>query len=199
MNGRLIAIVMVLCGLVGCGRSSTPNDARVLGRALQATPASPRQAPAPSGDPVQERNGTVPRTPAGVLRARASGFVAPTPQAALRRFALTYINWRASALGSHERRLAALAVGAARAAARQTIASRSAWVQLTAAHVQNSGTVLAIAAGHGPDRGRWIIVTQERTIGTGAYAGLPVSPHVTIARTVSVARNWRVSEWEPQS
>jgi len=102
-------------------------------------------------------------------------------------------------MGADERHLASLAVGAARLAAEQTAASQSAAAQLAANHVQDKGVVLAITPGLGPARGQWVIVTQEQTTGTGPYAGLPSSPHVTLARAARLGRGWVVSEWSPRS
>ncbi len=141
--------------------------------------------------------GTVPSALAGSENAPSPGSGGPTPQAALRRYALVYTNWQASTLGAHERRLASLGVGAARLAALQTAASASGAVSLVADHVQNRGVVLAVAPGQGPGHGQWVVVTQEQTTGTGAYAGLPASTHVTLGRVTHVSDEWVVSEWSP--
>jgi hypothetical protein len=122
-----------------------------------------------------------------------------SPQAALDRYALSYTNWQAASLPSHERQLTALVVGAARLAAEQTAASQSAVTALAADHVQNSGVLLAIAAGQGPAHGQWIVVTDEHTTGTGPYSGLPPSMHVTLARVQQRSRGWIVSEWTPET
>jgi hypothetical protein len=125
--------------------------------------------------------------------------MAASPEAALRRYALAYINWRASSLPSHERALAAMAIGPARLAAEQTAASQGAFSPLAAEHVQNSGVVEAVARGQGPARGQWVVVTQERTSGTGAYSGLPSAPHVTLGAVTRLRRGWVVSRWRPAS
>jgi hypothetical protein len=102
----------------------------------------------------------------------AAGGIAHTPQGALRRYALAYVNWDAATLVAHERQLAALAIGPARLAALQTAAGLGAGGSALATHrVRNTGTVLAIAPGEGAASGRWVVVTQEQTSGTGAYAG----------------------------
>jgi hypothetical protein len=115
------------------------------------------------------------------------------------RYALVYTNWKASSLAANEQVLASMAVGAARLAAQQTAASESATAALAADRVRNKGAVLAITPGQGPARGRWIVVTQEQTIGTGPYAGLPSSIHVTLARVAQLRRWWVVSDWSPSS
>jgi hypothetical protein len=51
--------------------------------------------------------------------------------------------------------------------------ARSGVAALIASHVANSGQVVAIAPGEGPDAGHWVIVTEEHTTGTGRYAGPP--------------------------
>jgi hypothetical protein len=89
-------------------------------------------------------------------------------------------------------------VGPARLAALQTAAALGGAGELLAHRVQNTGAVLAIAPGQGAARGRWVVVTQEQTTGTGAYAGLPSSLHVTLARVVRLSGGWVVDDWAPQ-
>jgi hypothetical protein len=153
-------------------------------------------APAPVGDPPNERNGTVPHDHSAHTNARAA---APTPQAAIRNYALTYTNWRAAGLTAREHQLATMAVDPARLEAQQTAASESTLAMLTANHVQNTGVILAVAPGQGPAAGSWVVVTQETTTGRGPYAGLPTTAHVTLARAVRIDRRWVISEWHPQS
>jgi hypothetical protein len=199
MRRRRRALLLALIGLVGCGGRSTASNSPPLGRSLgaESKPASP--APAPSGDPPAERNGTVPQAQAVAENGPAPGSLAPSPQAALLRYALVYTNWRASNLGAHERNLTSLAIGAARLAAEQSAASESGAAKLATDRVQNKGAVLAIARGQGPAQGEWVVVTQEQTMGTGPYAGLPPSPHVTVARLMRVDEGWVVDEWRPES
>ena len=91
-----------------------------------------------------------------------------------------------------------LAVGPARLAALQTAAGLSGAGELIAHQVQNTGAVMTIAPGQGAALGRWVVVTLEQTTGTGAYAGLPSSLHVTLARVVPAGGGWVVDEWAPQ-
>ena len=93
----------------------------------------------------------------------------------------------------------AISIGAAKLTAEQTTASESATAALVANGVANSGQVVAIAPGEGPDAGHWVIVTQEHTSGTGAYAGLPTAPHVTLAQVRHLSNGWAVSAWNPAS
>ncbi len=129
----------------------------------------------------------------------ATNSMSATPQIALRRYALAYTNWTATNLAATERRLASLAVGAARLTAEQIAASNSATVELAANHVQNKGVVLTIAPGLGPAVGQWVVVTQEQTTGTGPYAGLPPTLHVTLAGTERVNGGWVIAKWTPRT
>lgn len=199
MTRHRIALLLLMIGLSGCGDRSTSNISPPLGRSLGADPASLRRSPAPTGDPPAERDGTVAQGQAAAENEPTHSSIAPSPQAALRRYALHYTNWRAASLVTHERELASLATGAARNVAEETAASESGAAGLAADHVRNQGVVLTIAPGHGPARGEWVVVTQEQTLGTGPYAGLPSSPHVTLAQTARSGPGWTVSEWRPQS
>jgi hypothetical protein len=160
---------------------------------------SVRPAPAPAGDPLQERDGTVLKGQTTAENSPRPGSIAPSPEAALLRYALAYINWQAANLATHERALASLAVGQARLAAQQTAAAQSTSAVLARDNVRNEGVVVAIALGKGPARTQWVVVTQERTTGTGPYAGLPSLAHVTLARVSFQTGGWAVSEWSPSS
>jgi len=199
MTRRWIALLMVPLSLSGCGSFAPRSSSPPLGRTLDAEAAPATSANAPSGDPLAERGGTVPAGQAAKQNTLTAAATALSPRAALDRYALAYTNWHASDLRAHELALAAMAIGAARLPAEQTAASQSAAAELAVDHVQNKGVVLAIAPGQGPARGQWVVVTQEQTIGTGAYAGLPAAPHVTLARTAHLPHGWAVSEWSPQS
>lgn len=191
--------LLALLAMGGCGTSSTSSNAPPLGRAIDAAPPAIGPAPAPVGDPAAERGGTVPRGMASGENTPAAGAAASSPQGALRRYALSYTNWNAATLSAHERQLATLAIGPARLAALQTAAALGGNSELAAHRVRDTGVVLAIAPGEGPARGEWVVVTQERTSGTGAYAGLPASPHVTLARVRRVGSGWVVYEWRAVS
>jgi hypothetical protein len=193
------ALLLIVLGLSGCGGSATSRASPPLGRSLGGEPGPASQASTPTGDPPQERNGAVPRRQATAETEPAPKSLAPSPQIALRRYALAYTNWHASSLTAHERELASLAIGAARLVAEQVAASGSEAASLATSHVQNKGLVLAIARGQGPVRGQWVVVTQEQTTGTGSCAGLPSSLHVTLARTVYLGKGWAVSERSPRS
>ncbi len=195
----MLLLLPALLAAGGCGTDSRSAGAPPLGRPIGTGAPPVGQAPAPVGDPVPERGGSVPAGLAGGEDAPAAGAAAPSPRAALRRYALAYTNWQAGTLVAHERQLAALAVGPARLAALQTAAALGGAGELVAHQVQNTGAVLAIAPGQGSARGRWVVVTQEQTIGTGAYAGLPSSLHVTLARIIPAGGGWVVWGWWPGS
>lgn len=190
-----LALILALTSLSGCGSATSAQSS--LGRSFAATPEPANPAPAPTGDPPAERHGTVPENIASKEDTPSS--LAPSPQVALRRYALAYTNWRAASLPATERRIASLSVGTARLTAEQIAASDSAAAELAANHVQNEGAVLAIAPGRGPVTGQWVVVTQERTTGTGPYAGLPPTLHVTLARTERLDHGWAISGWTPRT
>jgi hypothetical protein len=189
--------MLALMSVSGCGASPTTSGTSQLGRAFTAAASPPGAAAAPFGDPPAERHGTVPQSLAS--RENTPSVLAPSPQAALLRYALLYTNWQAANLPNVERRLALLAVGPARLTAEQIAASSGALDELAAHHVQNKGVVLAIAAGRGPAAGKWIVVTQEQSTGTGPYAGLPATLHVTLASTKRIDRGWAISRWTPRT
>jgi hypothetical protein len=199
MNPHQPILLLGLLALAGCGSNSTSNTPSPLGRPLNSAAAPARQALSFSGDPPAERNGTIPQSQTAKQDTPGTGSSAPSPQAALRHYALIYTNWQATSLVDHERELASIAIGTARQASEQTIASQSATTELTANHVQNKGIVLAISPGEGPAHGQWVVVTQEQTTGTGPYAGLPASLHVTLARIQHLDRGWVVSSWIPRN
>jgi hypothetical protein len=59
--------------------------------------------------------------------------------------------------------------------------------------------VLAITRGRGPAAGQWIVVTQEQSTGTGPYAGLPPTLHVTLASTEHLDHGWVISGSTPRT
>lgn len=198
---RAIAMTaMVALALAGCGGS--PRDSAPLGRSIAAgpQPALPIDpTPAPTGDPSSEQGGTIPATAKATEDSVSRAGVASSPQLALRRYALAYINWRASDLQTREHQLAAISVGPAKLTAQLEAAEHSGADALNADRVVNTGKVVAIAAGEGPDRDQWVIVTLEHTTGTRAYAGLPPGMHVTFAEVRHVDGGWVVSAWDPAS
>jgi hypothetical protein len=197
---RAAATALLGLALAGCGGSV--HAAAPLGRSIAAGP--PRLAPvgptpAPVGDPPAERGGTIPTAAQASEDSVSRAGVANSPQLALRRYALAYVNWHASGLQEREHQLVAMSIGAAKLTTEQTAAARSGAAALIASHVANSGQVAAIAPGEGPDAGQWVIVTEEHTTGTGPYAGRPPAPHVTLAQVSHLDGGWVVSAWNPAS
>jgi hypothetical protein len=199
---RRYAANTALAGLALAGCGNSVRATAPLGRSIAASrprPAPVPATPAPIGDPPAERAGTIPATAQAAENAVTPAGVANTPQLALRRYALTYTNWHSSSLHEREQQLAAISIGAPKLTAEQTAAARSGANALIANNVANSGQVVAITPGEGPDAGQWIIVTEEHTTGTGMYAGLPPAPHVTLGRVSHLDGGWVVSAWNPAS
>jgi hypothetical protein len=151
-----------------------------------------------NADPAPEQSGTIPATPRAAQRDVAAGAAAQTPQDALARYARLYINWTARTVEQVERHLAAISLDGARAQALQAAARYTHDSTLAASRVTNAGTLVSVAAGEGPARGQWVVVSREHTTGDGEYAGLPASLHVIYGRVVRQPDGWVVSEWSPQ-
>ena len=111
------------CGLLRQSRSA----------AAGANQAPCRQRP-------REREGTIPASAAGA-EAPPAQQPAATAQQAVERFAVSYINWTYKSLAADEARLAASAVGEARAAELQAQAQAARDTPLQRAHIYNTGTV----------------------------------------------------------
>jgi hypothetical protein len=124
---------------------------------------------------------------------------APTARQALELYTRLYINWTAKTIGVRQRQLATISQGTARAEALQAAARYSRDPELMDSRVANTGSIVSIAPGNGPQRSAWVIVTSEHTSGQGDYAGLPASPHVTYAHVIHAPTGWVVSQWSPQS
>lgn len=177
----LLACLLLLAGaLAGCSNPDAPS----------AATSQPAGTPASPGEPSTPR----PATPA-----RQSPIdVQHTPQAALSRFAETYINWTYRTLAADQKHLAAISVGQARLSEQQAAASSKSDLPLQRGHVWNHGRVVSIAR----DRQRtgwWVVVTLERTGGSGEYAGLPAAFHVTLARLARLNHGYAVETWSPQT
>ena len=173
--------------------------AAVLAAALLAACSNP-DAPSASTQPASapgNRGEPIPPPPASP-DSQAPIDVQSSPQQALVAFASRYVHWSYRTLSADQRRLAATAVGAARISERQAAASSEADATLRRSRVWNHGQVISVA----PDRARsgwWVIVTRERTGGSGEYEGLPAALHVTLARLARVRGGYAVERWSPQS
>jgi hypothetical protein len=181
-------LVMLGAGLAaalcGCGIPN-PYSHREAASGAPAPKRQPATAPSTADGP--------PQPPPPQL---ASRVLVHTPEAALARFANLYGNWQASQLPARARQLAAAAVGQARAQA-LGLAGRARTLERY--HVANTATVSAIAAGEGPERGRWAVVTNELTSGDGPYLGLPATSHVTWATVRREAGGYVITGWYPAS
>ncbi len=192
-HATAVLLTVAAAALGGCGihdpyqspsHSTTPSST--------ATTTATTSATTTSTAAVGEHDGpTIPPAPK-LPASAASG----APQAALARFARLYVNWSAAQLAQRGRQLAALSIGQAHAQALR-LASRAG--DLEQYHVTNTGTIVAIAPGQGAERGRWVIVTNELTSGSGPYLGLPATSHVTWATLAHQPHGYVISGWYPAS
>ena len=197
---RTIAILaaLLLAGeLAGCAAIANPYQ--TAGTATHTTSTAKAATPTDAGDPTPERDGTVPAPAQATIDRIASDAASGTPQAALARYALLYINWTAADVAAEERELAAISLGQARAQALQAATSVAGDPELTKSAVSNTGTVIAISSGRGAATGLWVLVTREQTTGQGDYAGLPPTLHVIYAQLTHTTTGWVVTRWQPQN
>lgn len=178
---RTAALALVCCALGGClgGGSGAhhPRPASKLAIA-QATHEYPSPKPAPQ---------------------RALGG-APSGPAAVRAFALAYINWTASTVADDMRSLAARSVGQARSAVQLAAAETASDYELQQGGIANSGTVEAVAPLPSASD-QYVVVTRESTTAsnTTAYQGLGPAWHVTVATVAEPKPGlWVVSGWQPE-
>ena len=183
---RAPAAVLLAVTLAGCGLADPYQ-----GRPAAPPAEAPTASPAPAASPRSEDG---PRAPSP--RPSDGGALASTPQGALERFAWLYVNWQAKQLPERSQQLGALSVGQARAQA-HALADRATALQRY--QVTNAGAVAAIASGRGQEQGRWAVITNETTSGTGPYSGLPGTSHVTWATVSRTQRGYVVTGWYPGS
>ena len=200
---RPVALIGIALTLSGCGlsdpyeqqqaqnTSSTARSSTTTSTGRSVVPAT-SSTTATAGNPGEHDEGA---PPPNRVRLGAS-VAAPTAQGALEHFTRLYINWTASQLPARSRQLADLATGQAQA---QSLALAARAAVLARYHVSNSGTVTAIAAGQGPEQGRWAVVTNELTTGTGPYLGLPATSHVTWATVIHTPHGYVIDGWYPAS
>jgi len=175
-SALVTAAAVALCG---CGISDPYTQA--------ARTARPAPARAVTGGEHDGPLAPSARVPAGAR--------APTPQAALARYGAIYVNWTAATLPAVQRHLTSISTGQARP---QALAESETPPQAVSTYaVSNSGRVVAIAAGQGPKRGEWAVITDEQTTGEGPYQSLPATSHVTWATVQRDGQRWVVSGWYP--
>lgn len=202
---KLTIALIATCaaGMVaGCG----VGDPYQRTTTAQTTPApsstsssTPTATAADSGDPAPERGGTIPASAQTAQDRVSSGAASPTARAAVAQYAALYVNWTAATLVANQRKLAALSIGAARLQAEQAAATASTDTKLTADRVINTGRLVSLGPGTGPAAGKWVVVTNEKTVGQGDYQGLPATVHVTYAAVTRTPQGWLVSQWAPQN
>lgn len=195
----LLAALLPAAVVAGCGITNpyTPNHATTT-HAQHANTTAPVAA-AKGTDPSEPPPSKTTTTATSGVTAGNSASGAEMPRQALRLYWRLYVNWTAKTIEARQRRLAALSQGTARAAALQAAASYSRDPELEHSHVANSGAIVSIAPGQGPQRGSWVIVTTEHTTGTGDYTGLPAAAHVTYAHLTHTPHGWVITQWSPQS
>jgi len=192
---RPAAIAVVALTLAGCGISNPyQSDRRATSSTTTTTPATSTTVSTASRPPgrLHEHDGPPTRATGPVSHAALTS----TPQQALQRYGTLYVDWSASVLPAHARQLAALSVGQARQSALASAANARA---LQRYQVSNSGSVVAIAPGIGAQRGKWAVVTDEQTTGTGPYLGLPITSHVTWATLQRLKGGYVIASWAPGS
>lgn len=197
---RLIGLPVLAAAvaLAGCGITDPYNHRAVH----SSTATSAARTGATTGtvtDPSEPAPSESTTTAARGVTAGTSTFGAGTRRQALRLYARLYVNWTATTIGAHQRRLAAISQGTARAAALQAAASYSHDAELKNSHVASTGAIVSIAAGQGPERGSWVIVTSEHTTGSGDYTDLPAAAHVTYAHLTHTPHGWVIDQWSPQN
>ena len=167
--------------LTGCGlANSTPSR------------SGGGQAP-PQANPG-EHEGTI---SAADARQAAPLDPAASPQLAVERFANAYINWTWRTLPADQERLAASAVGEARAAELQARQQTARDTPLARGRIYNTGQIVGVTTVRGGATGEWVAVTREQTGGEGEYAELRPTLHVTLATVRRVPGGFAVSSWQP--
>jgi hypothetical protein len=195
---RVLPIVVAALAVAGCGITDPYRGDRGPAATTSTSTSTTLVTAADSGDPAPERGGTIPAAAHAQSRL-VSEAGAATPRAALERYARLYLNWTAAGLVTHQRQLAALSLGQARAQALQAAASAARDPELTHSHVVNTGQLIAITPGQGVAAGPWVLVCRETTTGTGDYTALPAALHVIYAQLTQTPTGWIVSRWSPES
>jgi hypothetical protein len=191
-----IAAILVAVTLTGCLTIHDP-DSTAPG-AAHITTGTPPVPTVADNDPAPERGGRIPANARATQTRLAAGAGQSTQTGALERYATLWSNWTAGTLIAHQKQLAGISLGQARAQALQAVASFQNDSTLDASHVADSGRVIAITPSL-TARGQWVVVTSETTTGQGDYEGLPAILHVTYARLTHTRRGFVVSEWSPRN
>lgn len=197
---RLITLPVLAAAvaLAGCGITD-PYTQNAVHSSTTTSAARASATPTTVTDPSEPPPSKPTTAAASGVTAGTSTSGAATPRQALRLYARLYINWTAQTIGAHQRQLAAISQGTARAAALQAAASYRRDPELEHGRVANTGTIVSLAPGDGPHRGDWVIVTSEHTTGLGDYTGLPDTAHVTYAHLTNTPNGWVIDQWSPQN
>jgi hypothetical protein len=143
-----------------------------------------------------EQQGTIPATTQS-----APAHPASSPQQALERFAVRYINWNYQTLTADEATLATEAIGEARIFEEQARAETARDTPLQRGHIYNTGTIIALTRVRGGSPDEWVLDTREQTGsssgGDQEYAGLQATFHVTLATVTRIGQAYAVSSWRP--
>ncbi len=174
--GALVVCCWLLGGCLGAGGQHPRRPSKV------AIAQSTHEYPSPKQPPQRALGGS------------------PSGPAAVRAFALAYINWTASTVADDMRSLAARSVGQARSAAQLAAAETASDYELQRGGIANSGIVEAVAPLAGAAN-QYVVVTRESTTATNttAYQGLRPAWHVTVATATEMPTGvWVVSGWQPE-
>ena len=188
-----LAILAAIVGMAGCGISDPYTRANT-----NATTSSHHGSRANVGAAAAQNPGESPAPPPPSAQSQVPPLLAATPERAIGRFALLYVNWTWRTLPAHLRQLAAISVGAARLAEQQAAAAEDRDSEIAATHVYNRGQIVSIAPSQA-QTGEWVIVTREQTGGNAQYDGLQSSWHVTLAQLVHLPGGYSISQWLPQN
>jgi hypothetical protein len=186
-----LAALATVGALVGCGITDPYSHA-------STTTSSTPTAPSGPGPAAAQNTGESPAPAPPTAQSQAPSAPEATPEQAINKFALLYVNWTWRTLPTHLRQLAALSVGAARLSEQQAAAAASRDSEITTTHVFNRGQIVSIA----PNRtrsGEWVIVTREQTGGNAQYDGLQPSWHVTLAHLAHLPNGYAITQWRPQN
>lgn len=183
MRGMRLALLALACALLLSGCANPDAHPRTSAAKPASSPHNAGEPEAPAPPSAQSQR---------PLAAQAR------PNDALTAFALLYVNWTYRTLSAHQRRLAAISVGAARLSERQAAASSERDGTIARGHIYNRGQIVSVAADLA-QADSWVIVTREQTGGNAQYEGLPTAYHVTIAKLAQIPGGYAVEQWLPQS
>jgi len=149
--------------------------------------------------PAPERGGTIPQSAKTQNSQLAANAASASPPAALRHYAELACNWTAANVEARQRQLVDDSLGQARSNAQQALTELAADHTLAANAIVNRCQIISLAAGAGSAKGRWVIVLNQSTTGSGDYSDLPATLHVIYATTTRQHGGYLVTEWSAQN